>query len=174
VDDLDEAASTAHLLEVVEKPRRRLFGINARPTSTLALQTDSRSNVDERGLKQGVSRERGARGAAVRVRLDPHPQRPPATLLQPVISKKQASCLPGLLPLRRGAFSASCAACVGEGLGESRWTMRPSHSSPDGDLQPLPRGRSRLEDRRVSEPAPPTRAPDRISPHAADEKTGRF
>ena len=71
--DLDEATRTARLLDIVEEPRRPVSGIDTRLTSTLALQTDSRSNVDVRGLKQGVSRERGARGAAVRVRTDPHP-----------------------------------------------------------------------------------------------------
>ena len=71
--DLDEATRTARLLDIVEERRRPVSGIDARPTSTLALQTDSRSNVDERGLKQGVSRERGARDDAVRVRTDLHP-----------------------------------------------------------------------------------------------------
>ena len=39
--DLDEATRTARLLDIVEEPRRPVSGIDARPTSTLALQTDS-------------------------------------------------------------------------------------------------------------------------------------
>ena len=128
VVDQDEAAQTARLLAIVEELRRPVSGVSARPSSTLDLQTDSRSNVDERGWKQGVSRECGARGVAIRVRLDPHPSWSPATLLQPFISKKQPSWLPGLLPLPPGAFSASCAARIDEVLYGSRCDLRKAHS----------------------------------------------
>ena len=51
--DLDEAGPTARLLDVVEEPRRPVSGSSVRPSSVLALQTESRST----SMSEGRSRE---------------------------------------------------------------------------------------------------------------------
>lgn len=130
------------------------------------------TNVDERGWKQVVSRECGARGVAIRVRLDPHPSRLPATLLQPFISKKQPSWLPGSLSLPRGAFSASCAARIDEVLDGSQCDLRKAHSICMCSRIP------EIAEGSVAWVYPYQRHPrgpsDRILPHGTSQETGRI
>ena len=101
---------------MLESSARRELGAGDDVFRMRVLQTVTRSNVPDERLRHGMLRDHGARGEAVQVRTDSHPRRPPTTLLQPVKSKKQLSWPPGLLLLQRGAFSAPCAVCVGEGL----------------------------------------------------------
>ena len=66
---------------MLESSARRELGAGDDLFRMRILQTVTRSNVPDERLRHGMLRDHGARGAAVRVCIDPHPRRSPATML---------------------------------------------------------------------------------------------
>ena len=82
VDDVDEAPLSAHLLEVLVEPRRPVLGAGVRPAHVWTCVTEFEPIVENARIGQGLSRERGAEGVAVRGHRATHPHQRPVTRLQ--------------------------------------------------------------------------------------------
>ena len=81
-DDVDDAPLTAHLLRVLEVPRQPVVGAGARPAHVWTCVTEFEPTVENARIGQGLSRERGAEGVAVRGQRATHPHRRLVTRLQ--------------------------------------------------------------------------------------------
>ena len=116
---LDGAPLTAHLLEVLEEPRRLVLVTDARPHADTGLRTEFCAHVVNDSVGQGMSRERGAQGVALRVHRVTHPYRRPVTRLQPLERLDGGAGRDDYRPAEK-CFSSACVGQNGVRVGLKR------------------------------------------------------